>query len=170
MKKQNTTPTDHIAGVILNTGETCRLSKKAYKKHVLDRFTRMVEAGGGGFVRPAGIIALDVMQGHISTTFEVGFNSKGVGVGILVASTLWDQAIWDLHLQTHDRMLASFNLPPLDREIAKPAALPWVSISLHPSFLMSAPPDEAAAVVGTFMGASFGVIENQRKNGFGQSI
>jgi hypothetical protein len=151
---------EHLTSVLLNDNQTVEVPVP-HDESVQATCEALARTAGGKFQCRLGLIEVKIMSGSGDATVAV----KCDGVAIALAVVAWERLLhaesWKDLAAHHCRMMKHFGMMP--EHVVQPKPLPWIAISLAPSFVASAPAVNKRLALSALWSIASGILAHQRK-------
>ena len=151
---------EHLTSVLLNDNQTVEVPVP-YDESVQATCEALARTDGGKFQCQLGLIEVKIMSGSGDATVAV----KCDGVAIALAVVAWERLLHEESRKDlaahHCRMMKHFGMMP--EHVVQPKTLPWITISLAPSFVASAPAVNKRLALSALWSIASGVLAHNRK-------
>jgi hypothetical protein len=151
---------EHLTSVLLNDNQTVEVPVP-YDESVQETCEALVRTDGGKFQCQLGLIEVKIMSGSGSAVVAVKCNGVGIALSVVAWEPLLDEEIWKDLAAQHCRMMRRFGMMP--EHVVQPKTLPWITISLAPSFVASAPAVNKRLALSALWSIASGILAHQRK-------
>ena len=151
---------EHLTSVLLNDNQTVEVPLP-YDESVQANCEALARTGGGKFQCQLGQLEVKIISGSGSVVVAVKCNGVGIALAVVAWEHLLDEEIWQDLAAQHCSMMKRFGMMP--EHVVQPKTLPWITISLAPSFVASASAANKRLALAALWSIASGVLAHNRK-------
>lgn len=148
--------------VLLNNGQTFVPSPHSNVRHH-DVFDSLARNGGGQFQCRMGECDVRIDHDNGSAVYGIKLSGESVALCTLVWESYAEGALWQVLLTQHWAMHEAKGLSFDVSKVTRPKSVPWVAISVTPSFLAKVENETVSAALTVLAEISTAILRQQER-------